>query len=91
MDSFCYTIQLDKGDRYRFNKARRQVPEVPTVQEEGRVVEGVCEEKCRAKVGGMEMLKGEALAKTTGARAEDSVGKWSHISRYLELDALFVS
>ncbi len=91
MESFCYTIQLDKGDRYRFNKARRQVPKVLTVQEEGRVVEGVCEEKCRAKVGGMEMLKGEALANATGARAEDSVGKWSHISRYLELDALFVS
>ena len=62
-DGFCYTLAGGPDyDSWWFNGQHRTgLPLEPEVNYPPDLVEKVCEESCKEKVGGMEMLKGDAL------------------------------
>ena len=62
-DVFCYTMAGGADlDSYSFNGQHRTgLPSNPVVNYTTEVVERVCEESCKEHVGGMEMLKADAL------------------------------
>ena len=62
-DGFCYTLAGGPDyDSWWFNSQHRTgLPLEPEVNYPQNIVEKVCEESCKEKAGGMEMLKGDAL------------------------------
>ena len=62
-DVFCYTLAgRPRNDSWSLNGQHRRMPLLASdFIYPPNVVEQVCEESCKEKVGGMEMLKGDAL------------------------------
>lgn len=62
-DTFCYTLAGGADyDTWAFGRQHRTgLPLEPEVNYSPEVVEEVCEESCKEHVGGMKMLKGDAL------------------------------
>lgn len=86
-DTFCYTLAGGPDyDSWSFNRQYRTgLPMEPEVNYSPDVVEEVCEESCEKYVGGMEMLKAEALDvldgyyNLTGERLSSSVVFYSSL------------
>ena len=87
MGTFCYELRGGGAqDVYRFNTQKRHVPFEVAWRESEKETMGVCQGFCRHKVGGLNMLDGEAL--TAISRLSDGVGpqEWSAIQSYGDTD-----
>ena len=90
-NTFCYILNggLPGQDTIQFNGQRRQLPNGPMLSEEKRLVERVCGQMCREKVGGMEALS--ELAVEIIDKDVDKPGglwkaKWGHVEFYPYID-----
>lgn len=86
-DEFCYTLAGGADyDSWAFNGQHRTgLPLEPEVNYAPSVVEKVCEQSCMERVGGMEILKGDALEVLEGYYKLVGERLWSSVVFYPSL------
>ena len=85
--TFCYTFAGGADyDSWSFNgQYRTGLPLEPNTNYSPDVVEDVCEQSCKEKVGGMEMLKGDAVEVLKGYYNFTGERLWSSVVFYPSL------